>query len=112
MNQNKDSSRIELLEEQLQPLELQVVNAKDDIVQLQKVMDDNRISLQQQRQKNQDLATQIKQLQKDVQSEQTRLASLEALQQAARHDEVSQEWIKSQGLDSAPRLGDGLNVDS
>jgi chromosome segregation protein len=112
LNQNKGSSRIELLEEQLQPLELQVVNAKDDIAQLQKVMDDNRMSLQQQRQKNQDLAGQIKQLQKDFQSEQTRLASLEALQQAAQHDEVSQKWIESQGLDSAPRLGDGLNVDS
>ena len=112
LNKNRDSSRIVELEQQLQPLELQVDHANDALAQLQKIIDDQQDCLRERREKHQQTALQIKQLQKEFQTEQTRLASLEALQQAALHDEASQEWIEKQGLDTAPRLGDGLRVDS
>ena len=54
---------------------------------------------------------QHREVQRDLHSREGRLESLRAMQQAALEDESAENWLKEQGLDSAPRLAKVLGVD-
>ena len=70
-------------------------------------------SIDAQRSSNQQNSERLGDLKSDLQSAQGRLASLEALQQAAlgQEEEGVRDWLASQGLDDANRLGAVLKVD-
>ncbi len=112
MQANKDSAPIDVLEEKIEPLRLQVQDAQDHIASLQQDIDQKSEKLQQQRQQHQQINNTVKDLQRQVQAQQAKLSSLEALQQAAFDDEVSESWLQSKGLDTAARLGANLRVES
>ena len=112
MQANNDSAQIDVLEEKIEPLRLQVQDAQDHIASLQQGIDQKSEKLQQQRQQHQQINNTVKELQRQVQAQQAKLSSLEALQQAAFDDEVSESWLQSKGLDTAARLGANLRVES
>jgi chromosome segregation protein len=51
-------------------------------------------------------------VQRDLHSHEGRLESLKAMQRAALEDESADDWLKEQGLDSAPRLAKVLSVEA
>lgn len=69
---------------------------------------------QAQREQNDQLVKQLDELRQQSSKISGRLASLEALQQAAlgKHNEAVSQWLEGQGLADAPRLGEQMQVDA
>lgn len=72
-----------------------------------------RYQIEQSRSEGVEIANALSSSREQVQTLSGRAASLEALQQASLGEDDSQRtWLESNQLGSAPRLADGLNVDS
>ncbi|EDY85975.1 chromosome segregation protein SMC [gamma proteobacterium HTCC5015] len=125
-NQLDLQRRIERLEGELQELggldlDADIARAEEQEAQLaeQSAEMEERLAQIKQRQstrreQNDDLTKQLDEATQQLQSARGRLASLEALQQAAlgKHNESVVEWLKGNQLDDKPRLGEQIDVDS
>lgn len=94
----------ELLQQQVEELAEQ---AEEQLLQQQTLTQD----LQNRREKANEQSQQLDQQRSELQRQQGRLASLEALQQAAMgQGDAGSEWLQQQGLAQNPRLADQLYV--
>lgn len=100
------AARIEALQEQAQGIE-------EQIEALQEQEDRLATTLQEQDQALRDAVGQLDAARTELQSARGRQASLMALQEAAMADadEAVADWLRTQGLEGAPRLADQLEVE-
>lgn len=79
---------------------------------LQTALDANSDNVQRVRDTQQDIAAQLDESRSQVQTLRGRMASLEALQQAAlgQDDDVALEWLQRNGLSEKPRLAQQIKV--
>ena len=106
-----DTDEIEQLRSEIDPLSIETDNANYELECAQEQLDQLTSTIQQKRSENQALKAEAQQDRKRYHQEQSKLASLEALQQAALSDELTQEWLQNQNLDQLDRLGDQIAVD-
>jgi len=91
-------------------LEKQGVDVAGKLETQQKLLEKDRGSLDQQRQALRDATAKQHELQGEINRREGRLESLKALQQAARESGAGVAWLESNGLASAPRLVEQLDV--
>lgn len=104
LNADPQAAEILLLNEQLAESELVIEQAEEEKQQLQQ-------SIQELRAKRSQLEQQYQQQQSDSQRLAGRIASLEALQQAALNpDNETSQWLEQQGLTNNQHLADRLKV--
>lgn len=101
-----NDSAIEL-EKQVAALELDLARQQGSSAEIQE-------ELKQQRASEQQLVGALDQSRARVQEDRGRLASLEALQQAAlgHQDDQVQQWLRGAELENAPRLGETISADA
>jgi chromosome segregation protein len=80
------------------------------LAEQQKLLEENRNELQARRQVLRDNTASQHELQGEINRREGRLESLKALQQAARQSGSGVTWLESNGLKSAPRLVEQLDV--
>jgi len=80
------------------------------LAEQQKLLEENRNDLQARRQVLRDNTARQHELQGEINRREGRLESLKALQQAARQSGSGVAWLESNGLKSAPRLVEQLDV--
>jgi chromosome segregation protein len=80
------------------------------LAEQQLLLESNRQKLENQRQNLRDAIAQQHDLKGEINRREGRLESLKALQQAARQGDKSGAWLESNGLDSAARLVEQLDV--
>jgi len=98
------------LSREMVDLEKQHIEAAEKLATQQKLLEKNRSKLDRQRQALRDATTRQHELQGEINRREGRLESLRALQQAARESGHGVSWLKSEGLASAPRLVEQLEV--
>jgi chromosome segregation protein len=98
------------LSRQVVDLEKQGVDVAGKLETKQKLLEKDRSSLDQQRQALRDATAKQHELQGEINRREGRLESLKALQQAARESGAGVAWLESNGLASAPRLVEQLDV--
>ena len=91
-------------------LEKQGVDVAGKLEAEQKLLEKNRGKLDQQRQLLRDATAKQHELQGEINRREGRLESLKALQQASRESGAGVAWLESNGLASAPRLVEQLDV--
>ena len=101
----QDTEESDLLQEQLLVVEERLAAAEQS-------RDSVAASMREQRDADRALTTRLDGLRSDLQRNQGRYASLEALQQAALdQDDASGAWLQQQGLADNPRLADDLSAE-
>jgi chromosome segregation protein len=100
------------LEVQIEERILDEVDAAEAVELAQAQLDEQREQLAEQRENQRELQSRLDSQRSDLQRQQGRLASLEALQQAAlgESDSAAQQWLAEQGLGDAVRLAQQLRV--
>ncbi|MGM0562984.1 MAG: chromosome segregation protein SMC [Pseudomonadota bacterium] len=125
-NQLDLQRRIERLEEELKELggvdldsdiaraEEQAAELAEQSAQMEERLTQIKARQAETREKNDRLNRELDESGRELQTARGRLASLEALQQAAlgKHNETVVDWLKGQQLDGNPRLGEQIQVDS
>ncbi len=106
------SEDLTCLAAELEPLELAVTNAQDDLTAAQSQLSALAEEITAVRNSNKEVKNQLAEVQRNCQSLQSRQASLQAKQQAALSDQSTEEWLDSSGFSEAPRLGQCLKVDA
>ncbi len=91
-------------------LEKQADVLASQLAEQQKLLEENRNELQTRRQVLRDNTASQHELQGEINRREGRLESLKALQQAARQSGTGMAWLESNGLKSAPRLVEQLDV--
>jgi chromosome segregation protein len=98
------------LSEELVGLEKQGAQIAEQLATQQKQLEQNRKQLESKRQNSRESTVRQHELQGEINRREGRLESLKALQQAARESRKGLAWLESNGLKSAPRLLERLEV--
>jgi len=105
--QGTDTAALSL---ELVELEKQGGVVAGQLAEQQRLLEQNRKTLEDRRQSLRDSTARQHELQGEINRREGRLESLRALQQAARDSESGMAWLESNGLQSAPRLVEKLVV--
>lgn len=111
LESSRSSEQLEELSVQLEPMNLAVMSASEEVELTQQALSDLLSRISQQRDQNQQNKKLLKDAQEKQQKQQSELTSLRALQQAALNDEMTDAWLEKENLQSAPRLGQCLSVE-
>jgi len=98
------------LSRQVVNIEKQGAEVGEKLAQQQNLLEQDRGELDQQRQSLRDATARQHELQGEINRREGRLESLKALQQAARESGAGVAWLESNGLKTAPRLVEQLDV--
>jgi chromosome segregation protein len=101
----------EALSREVVDLEKQCKLAEKHLAEQQQKLERDRKELESQRQNLRENTAKQHELQGETNKREGRLESLKALQQAARKSDSSLAWLESNGLKSAPRLVEHLDVE-
>ncbi len=109
-----NSISTESLQSELENLGTLLSQVKGEADSHQQNLQNTLDTINQQRSRNQELGHQLDVAREKAQTLRGRLASLEALQEAAlgKQQEAVSQWLGQQGLTSAPRLAETLDVES
>ncbi len=91
-------------------LEKQADGVAEQLAEQQKQLESSRKALESRRQGLRDAIAKQHELKGEINRREGRLESLKALQQAARAGDKGIAWLESNGLESAPRLVEQLDV--
>ena len=111
LSSSRSSEQLETLLTELEPMNLAVTAAAQEVDMTQQALSDLLSQIAQQRDQNQQNKQTLKEAQQKQQQQQSELTALQALQQAALNDEMTEAWLEKENLQSAPRLGQCLSVE-
>ncbi len=101
-------------EDDIALLDAHIITLTEQLVALEEQQDAHQATIESLREDDDNQSSEINQLQATIQQQQGRLASLEALQQAALDDQNERltKWLETNDLVDKPRLTDNLSVDT
>ncbi|MBK1691532.1 chromosome segregation protein SMC [Ectothiorhodospira mobilis] len=104
----------EALEAEIQALEEELEGARGEEEALNRRLQESLETMRRRREQVRAQASELEAQRRDLQTRGGRLASLEALQQAAlgKDGQALSGWLAQHGLEDAPRLGEGLQADA
>ena len=108
---NVNQQQLDELNAEIQPIADQVTQFEASLTAIKDAMDNIGQQIIEQRQRNSQLNETLNVSQRELQADEGRQASLNALQEAAlAGDDQANQWLSNQSLQDSPRLGKALRV--